>query len=99
MLRCFSYLRIAFKVGSLTFTIIGSKSEYWDSLQNQNIVRFFTILRKKLLKSSAVSFPVFSISAFSLKLILSLALNFSDGEGFTVSQKHLLSKTFLSSKF
>ena len=99
MLRCFSYLRIAFKVGSLTFTIIGSKSEYWDSLQNQNIVRFFTILPKKLLKSSAVSFPVFSISAFSLKLILSLALNFSDGEGFTVSQKDLLSKTFLSSKF
>ena len=28
MLGCFSYLRIAFKVGSLIFSIIGSISEY-----------------------------------------------------------------------
>ena len=45
MLGCFLYLRIAFKVGSLTFSIIGSKSEYWEML------RFFTILPKKLLKT------------------------------------------------
>ena len=93
MLGCFSYLRIAFKVGSLTFSIIGSKSEYWEML------RFFTILPKKLLKTSAVSFSVFTISPFSLKLILSLALNFSDSEGFTVFQKSLLSEIFPSSKF
>ena len=62
ILRCFSYLRIAFKVGSLTFTIIGSKSEYWKML------RLFTILQKKLLKTSAVSFPVFTISPFHINL-------------------------------
>ena len=28
MLGCFSYLRAAFKVGSLTFSILGSKLEY-----------------------------------------------------------------------
>ena len=78
MLGCFSYLRIALKVGSLTFSIIGSKSEYWEML------RFFTILPNKLLKTSAVSFSVFTISSCSLKLILSRALNFSESEGFTV---------------
>ena len=40
MLGCFSYLRIAFKVESLTFSIIGSKLEYWEML------RLFTILPK-----------------------------------------------------
>ena len=30
MLGIFLYLRIAFKVESLTFSIIGSKSKYWD---------------------------------------------------------------------
>ena len=70
MLGCFSYLRIALKVGSLTFSIIGSKSEYWEML------RFFTILPNKLLKTSAVSFSVFTISSCSLNLILSPALNF-----------------------
>ena len=65
-------------VGSLTFSIIGSKSEYWEML------RFFTILPNELLKTSAVSFSVFTISSCSLKLILSRALNFSESEGFTV---------------
>ena len=50
MLHCFLYLRIAFKVGSLTFSIIGSKSEYWEML------RFFAILPKKLLKSQLFLF-------------------------------------------
>ena len=93
MLGCVLYLRITFRVGSLTFSIIGSKSEYWEML------RFFAILPKKLLKSSDVSFSVYKISPFSIKLILSLALNFSDSEGFTVFQKSLLPETFLSSKF
>ena len=93
MVGCFSYLRITFKVASLTFSIIGSKSEYWEML------RFFTILPKRFLKTTAVSFQVFTISPFSLKLILSVALNFSDSEGFTVFKKSLLSETFLSSKF
>ena len=60
MLGCFSYLRKAFKVGSLTFSLIGSKSEYWEML------RFFTILPKRLLKISAVSLSVFTISPFIL---------------------------------
>ena len=93
MLGCFSYLRIAFKVGSLTFSIIGSKSEYWEML------RFFTILPKKLLKTPAVSFSVFTSLPFSVKLILSLALNFSDNEGFTVFEKSLLSETFFHLSF
>ena len=92
MVACFSYLRIPFKLGSSTFSIIGSKSEYWKML------RFFTILPKKIVKTSGASFTVFTISPFSLKLILSLAMNFSDSEGFAVSQKSLLSNTFLSSK-
>ena len=83
MLGCFLYLRIAFQVGSLLFSIIESKSEYWEML------RFFTILPKKLLKTSAVPFPVFTASPFSIKFILSLALNFSDSEGFTAFQKSL----------
>ena len=58
MLVCFWYLRIAFKGGSLIVSIIGSKSEYWEMLG------FFTILPKELLKSSAVSFSVFAISTF-----------------------------------
>ena len=61
------------------------------------MLRFFTILPKKLLKPSVVPFSVFAISPLSIKL--SLALNFSDNEGFTVFQKRLLSETFLSSKF
>ena len=40
MLGCFMFLRIAYKIGSLTFSIIGSKSEYWQ------ILRFFAILPK-----------------------------------------------------
>ena len=72
MLGCFLYLRIAFKVASLTFSLIGSKPEYWEMLI------FFTILPKKLLKTAAVPFSVFTIFQFSLKLILSLALNFPD---------------------
>ena len=40
MLGCFLYLRIAFKVWPLTFSILGPKSEYWEML------RFFTILEK-----------------------------------------------------
>ena len=63
------------------------------------MLKFFTILTKKLLQTSAVPFSVFPISPFSIKLIFSLALNFSDSEGFTVFQKSLLSETFLSSKF
>ena len=51
------------------------------------MLRFFTILPKKLLKISAVPFSVFAIAPFSLKLILSLALNLSDSEGFTIFQK------------
>ena len=81
MVGCFSYLRITFNVASLTFSITGSKSEYWE------LLRFFTVLSKKLLKTSAVSFSVFTISPFSLTLILSLVLSFSDSEGFTVFQK------------
>ena len=46
------------------------------------MLRFFTILRKKLLKTSAVPFSVFTISPFSIKRILHLALIFSDNEGF-----------------
>ena len=88
MLGCFSYLRKAFKVGSLTFSVIGSKSEYWE------LLRFFTILPKKLLKTSAVSFSVFPVLPFSQKLILYLSFDFSDSEGFTVFQKSLLSKNF-----
>ena len=41
MLGWILYLRTAFKVASLTFSIIGSKSEYWEML------RFFTILPKR----------------------------------------------------
>ena len=63
------------------------------------MLRFFTMLPKKLLKTSAVPFSVFTISPFSVKLIVSLALNFSDSEGFTFFQKSLLSETFLLSKF
>ena len=59
------------------------------------MLRFFTTLLKKLLKASAVSFSAFTILRFSLKLILSLALNFWDSEGFTIFQKSLLSETFL----
>ena len=70
MVGCFSYLRITFKAASLTFSIIGSKSEYWEML------RFFTILPKKLLKTSAVPFSVFIFTPFLLKFILSLTLNF-----------------------
>ena len=40
MLGCFLYSRIVFKIASLTFSIIGSKSEYWKML------RFFTRLPK-----------------------------------------------------
>ena len=90
--RMFFYLRIGFKVGSLTFSIEGSTSEYWEML------RFLTILPNKLLKTSAVPFSVFTILSFSIKLILSMALNFLDSEGFTVFQTILLSETFLSSK-
>ena len=93
MLECFFYFRITFKIESLTFSIIGSILEYWEML------RFFTILPKKLFTTSVVPFSVFTISSFSLKLILSLTLNFSDNEGFIVFQKSLLSETFLSSKF
>ena len=39
-LGCFMFLRMAYMVGSLTFSIIGSKSEYWQML------RFFVILPK-----------------------------------------------------
>ena len=78
MLGCFLYLRITFKVRSLTFSIIESKSKYWE------VLRFFTILPKKFVKTSAVPFSVFTISPFSIELILSLALNFSDNEGFTI---------------
>ena len=46
MLGCFLYLRIVFKVRSLTFFIIGSKSEHWEML------RFFAMLPKKWLKTS-----------------------------------------------
>ena len=76
VLGCFSYSRMAFKVRSLTFFIIGPKSKYWEML------RFFTILPKKLLKSSAVPFSVFPILPCSFKVIISLALNLLDGEGF-----------------
>ena len=41
MLGCFLYLRIAFKVESLTFSLIGSKSKCWEMLT------FLTILPKK----------------------------------------------------
>ena len=41
MLGCCLFLGIAFEVGTLTFSIIGSKSEYWEML------RFFTILPKR----------------------------------------------------
>ena len=63
LLGCFFYLSIAVKVGSLIFSITGSKSEYWEMFS------FFTILPKKLLKTSAVSFSVFTISPFSIKLL------------------------------
>ena len=59
------------------------------------MLRFFTTLPKKLLKASAVSFSAFTILPFSLKLILSPALNFWDSENFTIFQKSLLSETFL----
>ena len=85
MLGCFLYLRVAFiKVDSLIFSVIGLKSEYWEML------RFCTKLPKKVLKTSAVPFSVFTIPPLSLKHILSLALNFPDSEDFTVFQKTLL---------
>ena len=71
MLGCFSYLRIPFTVGSLTFSIIGSKSEYWEML------RYFTTLPKKLLNISAVFF--FSFHNFT---IFSQSYPFSGIESF-----------------
>ena len=62
------------------------------------MLRFFTILPKKFSKVSPVSFSVLTVSPFSLKLILSLAMNFSGSEGFTVFQKSLLSETFFHLK-
>ena len=59
------------------------------------MLRFFAILPKKLLQKLSV----FTISPFSHKLVLSVALNVSDSEGLTVFQNSLLSKTFLSFKF
>ena len=91
MLGCFLYLRIAFKVRSLTFSIIGSKLQYWEMLK--------FCITKKLLKTSAASCLVFTTSPFSFKFILSLALNFSDSEGFTVFSKKFMSEIFLSSNF
>ena len=61
-------------------------------------VKILYNIKKKQKKTSAVPFSVFTISPFSLKLTLSLALNILDNEGFTVFQKSLLSETFLSSK-
>ena len=78
---CFSYLRIAFKVGSLTFSILGSKSEYWE------MTRFFIIVPKNFLKTSVVYFWVFTILPFPLKLILSLPLSFLDSEALLFSKK------------
>ena len=60
---------------------------------------FFTILPKKLLKTSAVPFSYFTISPFSLKLILSLAFNFSNSEGFTVFHESLYQKLFFHLSF
>ena len=54
------------------------------------MLRFCTKLPKKVLKTSAVPFSVFTIPPLSLKHILSLALNFPDSEDFTVFQKTLL---------
>ena len=85
MLGCFSYLRL--DLWHFQF-LIGSKSEYWE------LLRFFTILPKKLLKTSAVPFSVFPVLPLSQKLILYLALDFSDSEGFAVFQKSLLLKNF-----
>ena len=62
MLGCFSYLRIAFKVGSLTFSIIGSKSEYWEML------RFFTILPKNCWKPHLFIFQFSQFYHFHSKL-------------------------------
>ena len=64
MLAFFSYISIAFKVGS--FSIIGSKLEKWE------MSRFFTILPNELLKTSAFSFSALIILPLSLRLILSL---------------------------
>ena len=60
------------------------------------MLRFFTVLRTKI---SAVPLSVLTISPFSLKFMVSLALNFLDSEVFTVFQKSLLSETFLTCKF
>ena len=49
MLGWFLYFRIAFKVGSLILLTIGSSFVYLE------ILRFWTIFEKKLLKTPAVS--------------------------------------------
>ena len=62
MVGCFSYLRITFKVASLTFSIIGSKSEYWEML------RFFTILPKNCWKPHLFIFQFSQFYHFHSKL-------------------------------
>ena len=64
------------------------------------MLRFFTILPKKLLKTSAFSFSVFAILPFSLKLILSLALDFSDSvKALLFSKKVCYQKLFFELSF
>ena len=58
-LGCFLYSRIVFKIGSLTFSIIGPKSEYWKML------RFFTRLPKIIKNLSCVFFSFHNFTIFT----------------------------------
>ena len=83
------YLKIELRVGSAMFSVTVSNSLYLE------IFRFFTIFEKKLFRVSAV----FTISLFSVILILSLMCDLSGSKGFTDFQNSLLSVKFLMFKF
>ena len=61
------------------------------------IFKFVTISLKKLLKISQISFSLFMISSFSIRVIFLLPHALSEKEGFITFQNNLLSITVLVS--
>ena len=85
MLGYFLYLRIAFKVGSLTFSVI---------LGNVKILYNIT---KEIVKNLSCFF--FSFHNLTILTQTSLALNFSNSGDFTFSKKVCHQKLFLHLSF
>ena len=85
LLGWFLYFSIALKIGLGIFSARGLES------LNSEILRFFTALEKKELRSSALSLSSLIVLLSSTSVIFSSDFDLSESNGLTVLQNCLLS--------